>query len=130
MRKPNANLIAAAGLVAGSCSALTGYAVVYIAAVFLGFDDDVMATVDSTAYEMAMSAAIALGFWGLLLGALLTYIKQHWASSLYALIPLAFPIIILMIAGGPGDAAVLVFLGIVTGLISRLAANLCTAIFE
>ena len=112
-----------AGLLAGSVSAVVAYALIYVSAALLGFDDDILAVSEETPHEMAISAAMVGGCMGVVLGALLILEKRFWSGVLFALLYTIAPTMILVLAGRFGDATILALFAITIGLISRLAAN-------
>src|SRR5688572_7327201 len=126
-QKPSTKVFVVAGLLAGSVSAVVGYAIMYLAAAFLGYDDSALKPSEKTPHEVATSYALIAGFYGLVLGVLLIFGKRPWASSLFALIPFTWALVILMLTGRFRDLAVLATFAITVGLISRSAANFSLA---
>ncbi|MDQ2986205.1 MAG: hypothetical protein M3R13_05720 [Armatimonadota bacterium] len=76
-RKPSAKVVIVAGLLAGSVSAVVGYAWMYVAAAFLGFDNSMLMLSEATPHEVAMSSAPIVGFWASVLGALLVFGRRR-----------------------------------------------------
>ncbi|MDQ2986891.1 MAG: hypothetical protein M3R13_09255 [Armatimonadota bacterium] len=115
-----------AGLISGLGAAAIVFVVIYTTTAVGLFDASGLQQSANDPLENAMSAALLLGCYGLVLGPLLIWTRGFWTGSLLMLLPFAMPMLLALLAGNFSTVVTEVILAITIGIVARLAADFAT----